>query len=418
MTELEIQAQAAARLAAIAAGLGHRLHLHGLPVTADRSRRFAEAVAIAEPGELPALYWLGRVTLLDSREQVPVYDRVFRETFRGLIDLGELASFDESLVSPAQTAPGMDDQDRRAADATDPSGDSPSETQQTPGDAHTEADEPPSMLAALSERERLNDRDFSALNEAELLIIRRLVEQLPVIPPMRRARRTRRANNGRQLDIRTTLRRAHRTAGDPVRLAYRRRTSKPRRVLLIADVSGSLEPYARVYLPLMRGAVVALKAEAFVFATRLTRLTRALQLADADAAYRKVAEEARDWSGGTRIGLSLKEFLDRHGRRGLARGAVVVIVSDGWETADPRLLGVSMERLARLAHRVIWVNPRKAAAQYQPLVGGMVAALAHVDTFVSGHSVRAIEDVLAAIAGRDGSLDRRQQGIHRARNPQ
>jgi len=158
-----------------------------------------------------------------------------------------------------------------------------------------------------------------------------------------------------------------------------------------------MEPYARVYLHLMRGAVIALKAEAFVFATHLTRLTRALQIADADSAYRKVAHEAQDWAGGTRIGESLKEFLDQHGRRGLARGAVVVIVSDGWELGDTSALRQSMERLARLAHHVIWVNPRKAATDYQPLVGGMAAALPHVDTFVSGHSVRALQDVLTAI---------------------
>src|SRR5690606_34091754 len=138
----------------------------------------------------------------------------------------------------------------------------------------------------------------------------------------------------------------------------------------------------------------AVGAEAFVFATRLTRVTRALAHGPVDAAYRVVARAAPDWSGGTRIGRALMAFLDEHGRRGVARGAVVVIVSDGWETEDPVVVGEAMSRLARLAHHVVWVNPRKAAADYQPLVGGMAAALPHVDTFVSGHSVRALDEVL------------------------
>lgn len=158
-----------------------------------------------------------------------------------------------------------------------------------------------------------------------------------------------------------------------------------------------MEPYARVYLHLMRGAVRALGAESFVFATRLTRLTRALATGGPDQAYAHVASMTPDWSGGTRIGEALARFNDEHGRRGIARGAVVVIVSDGWEVGDPAELGTQMERLARLAHHIIWVNPRRAAQGYQPLVGGMAAALPHVDTFVSGHSLRAVEDVLDAI---------------------
>ena len=178
---------------------------------------------------------------------------------------------------------------------------------------------------------------------------------------------------------------------------------------LLADVSGSMEPYSRVYLHLMRGAVKALGAEAFVFATRLTRLTRQLALTHPDIAYRKAAAAAPDWSGGTRIGSALKAFLDDHGRRGLARGSVIVIVSDGWEIEDPELVGRTMQQLSRLAFHVIWVNPRKVARGFQPVVGGMAAAMPYVDTFVSGHSLRALEDVMAAI--RDATSDGRH---HRA----
>jgi uncharacterized protein with von Willebrand factor type A (vWA) domain len=169
-------------------------------------------------------------------------------------------------------------------------------------------------------------------------------------------------------------------------------------VVLLADVSGSMEPYSRVYLHLMRGAVRAVHAESFVFATRLTRLTRMLADGRPDAAYRAVARAATDWSGGTRIGEALTTFLDDHGRRGVARGAIVVIVSDGWEVGDPALLAEAMRRLRRLAHHVIWVNPRSARPGFEPLVAGLRAAMPYVDTVVSGHSLRALDEVVAAIA--------------------
>jgi hypothetical protein len=159
-----------------------------------------------------------------------------------------------------------------------------------------------------------------------------------------------------------------------------------------------MEAYSRAYLYLLHGAVRALQAETFVFSTRLTRLTRALRTSDPDRALRVAVDQTHDWSGGTRIGAAIKEFTDRWGRRGLARGAVIVIVSDGWESEDPDLLGEQMARLSRLAHRVVWVNPRLKSERYQPLVGGMAAALPHIDVFTSGHSLAALDDVLVAIA--------------------
>jgi hypothetical protein len=250
-----------------------------------------------------------------------------------------------------------------------------------------------------SVEERLRHKDFAHYTDEELATLRHLAEELRVVAPLRRARRTSRASSGRRLDLRRTLRHAHRTGGDPVRREYRRRRTQRRRVVLIADVSGSMEAYSRVYLQLLQGAVRGARAEAFVLATRLTRLSRALASGHPDVALAKAASEAPDWSGGTRIGEALKTFVDDFGRRGLARGAVVVIVSDGWERADPALLGEQMARLSRLAHRVVWVNPRSAAEQYEPLVGGMAAALPHVDVLVSGHSVAALDEVLDAIRG-------------------
>ena len=387
----------------IAASFGHLLHAAGVPVTPERSARFAIAITLAEPQNLTQLYWLGRVNLITAHDQIDVYDRVFAQIFRGIIDMADFRG-DSANQAPPTAAPTGD---RKPGDPNrgGESDNTPRGTSATPGardDSDDDTDEA-SMIAAMSTDERLANKDFSAVTEEELLLIRRLIEQLPLVPPMRKGRRQRANFAGRRLDIRKTLRRSHRTGGDPVKLIKRARVPRPRRIVFIADISGSMEPYARVYLHLARGGVLAIGAEAFVFATRLTRLTRALSINDPDFAYRKAAAAAPDWSGGTRIGETLMRFLDEYGRRGVARGAVIVIISDGWEIEDPALVRIAMERLSRLSHHIIWVNPRKAVASFEPLTGGMAAALPYVDTFVSGHSVRALADVVRAIRAVSGN---------------
>jgi uncharacterized protein with von Willebrand factor type A (vWA) domain len=170
---------------------------------------------------------------------------------------------------------------------------------------------------------------------------------------------------------------------------------------VLCDISGSMEPYARAYLQFLHAAVGGADAEAFVFATRLTRLTRALRGHQPQLAIERASAAAHDWSSGTRLGESLKRFNDLHGRRGMARGAVIVIISDGWERGESALLAREMQRLRRLAHRIVWVNPRKAARDFVPLVGGMAAALPYCDAFVSGHSVAALHEVASAVAMDD-----------------
>jgi uncharacterized protein with von Willebrand factor type A (vWA) domain len=172
---------------------------------------------------------------------------------------------------------------------------------------------------------------------------------------------------------------------------------------MLCDISGSMEPYARAYLQFLTCAAGSgPNAEAFVFATRLTRLTRALAARNPERAIQRAAAAAPDWSSGTRIGDALKEFNDRHGRRGMARGAVIVILSDGWERGDPMLVGREMERLARLAHRIVWVNPRVSADAFSVQSGGMVAALPHCDALVSGHNFQALGEVAEAIGEESG----------------
>ena len=391
-------------LAIVLAAFGHLLHAAGVPVTPERSARFAQVVLLARPTSRDELAALGRTTLLSSRDQIEVFDAVFSQVFRGVVDFAEFRG-DAPRPTPPSAIPG-DDAESGTSDREGEGESAPRGTDGIPGEGEEEPeDSEESVLAAWSTQERLGEKDFAACSEDELRLINALIERFPFVAPQRLARRERRHRHGRSLDMRATLRASHRTMGDPVHQVHRRRTSRPRRVVLVADVSGSMEPYARVYLHLMRGAVRALRSEAFVFATRLTRLTRQLADTHPDVAYRRAAASAPDWSGGTRIGSALKSFVDDYGRRGMARGAVVVIVSDGWELEDPELVGRAMQQLSRLAFHIIWVNPRKAARGYQPLVGGMAAAMPYVDTFVSGHSLRALEDVLAAI--RDAANDGR-----------
>jgi uncharacterized protein with von Willebrand factor type A (vWA) domain len=190
--------------------------------------------------------------------------------------------------------------------------------------------------------------------------------------------------------------------GETALIRHRTHRRRPRRVVLLVDVSGSMAPYADALLRFAHAAAraTAARVEVFTIGTRLTRVTKEMTSPDPDAAMASVAATVPDWSGGTRLGDLLKEFLDRWGQRGMARGAVVVILSDGWERGDAAALGEQMARLQRLAHRVVWANPRKARPGFEPLAAGMAAALPHVDAFVSGHSLAALEHLAEVVAGR------------------
>jgi len=253
-----------------------------------------------------------------------------------------------------------------------------------------------------STEERLALQDFAELEPDDLAELQRLFRSIRLALPLRQGRRSRRHHRGDELDLRATLRRSRQSAGDPLVLVRRSPRRVPRRLVVICDISGSMEPYALAYVHFLHAAASAAgssQAEVFTFATRLTRLTRALSDRDLTAALARAAAAAPDWSGGTRIGEALKAFLDSHGRRGLARGAVVVVMSDGWERDAPELIGEQMARLRRLAHRIVWVNPRASDPRYEPLVGGMAAALPHCDELVSGHSLAALDQLVDAIAG-------------------
>ncbi|HEX6699233.1 MAG TPA: VWA domain-containing protein [Gaiellaceae bacterium] len=320
---------------------------------------------------LDDLYFAGRATLVSRHEDLAVYDRVFA-TFFGperppmLMPPPPRVERRAALVEPASAGNGSEGADAEA------------------------------VLA--SPAERLSRKSFSTCTPDELRELATLMARLRLQPPQRRSRR-RRPAAAPDLDVRRTVRRALRTGGDPALLARRERQLRPRRVVLLLDVSRSMSAYSRALLVFAHAALRASpRWEAFCFGTRLTRLTRALATTDPDQALRRATEVALDWDGGTRIGASLKTFLDRYGHAGLARGAIAVVCSDGLDTGDPELLAEQMARLSRLAHLVVWLNPLREDPRYEPLARGMAAALPYVDVFAGGHNLASLEELSGELA--------------------
>ena len=377
------------------------LRSRGVAVTPAQQIRLVDAASTL-PQSLTDFYWAARLTLLANHDDIAIFDRAFVEVFRQSSELADASRGDPNAPPPPSSDNQPVEQGKRLTGGPTPSSTSNRTAvaliQQGKGDADDER-RPLPIATIASDTDRLASIDFGDLQPDELAAMAALARQFLAMPPLRRARRTRRHPHGDRLDLRATLRRSPHTGGDPVRQVARRRKNRRRRLVVLCDISGSMEPYARAYVQFLHATSGVSKAEVFTFATRLTRLTRALAgTREPQLAMAKAAETAPDWRGGTRIGPALKDFLDHYGRRGLARGAVVVILSDGWERGDPALLGEQMARLHRLAHRVIWVNPRSAERGYEPLAGGMAAALPHCDAFLSGHNLAAFEHVLEAIS--------------------
>jgi uncharacterized protein len=367
-------------LPALSSAFARRLREEGVATTPAAASEFARALDLVRPVSRRRLYWTARAVFVTDTAQVKAFDRAFFAVFGG----EQLFDPDEVRRSPVEK--------RRPASAP---GTAPSSSESG------EAERLEVPVAMASDEERLASKSFDALEPHELAQLYRLMSRLELATPIRRTRRHERGR-GRHVDMRRTLRSSLRTAGEPMRIARRQRRSERRRLVMLCDISGSMEPYARAYLQFLASAAGSgPHAEAFAFATRLTRLTRALGSRHPERAIERAAHTAPDWSSGTRIGDALKTFNDRHGRRGMARGAVVVIISDGWERGDPSLVAREMGRLRRLAHRIVWVNPRVSASEFSVRAGGMVAALPYCDALVSGHSFAALGEVADAIAARE-----------------
>lgn len=381
-------------LAALCGLFGARLHAAGVPVGPEQSARLARVVALVEPATVPDLYWCARVTLVSDVDDVAPFDAVFAAVFGGLVDVADSRGDSSApLLTTARDAGAAPSGPRHEAAATP----GPAGRVGAPAAGGRGASVDRVVPSTASSEERLTTTDFADLTAEELAALAPVLRALVLRLPARRSRRRERHPTGERLDVRATLRRAARSGGDPAHEVRRRRRRRPRRLVALLDVSASMEPYARVYLQLLWAVSTEARAETFVFSTRLTRVTAALRAANPSVALARAARAVPDWSGGTRIGAAVKGFLDGWGRRGMARGAVVLVVSDGWERDDPGVLGAQMAALSRLAHRVVWVNPRVAALGYEPRVGGMAAALPYVDALVSGHTVAALGEVLDAL---------------------
>jgi uncharacterized protein with von Willebrand factor type A (vWA) domain len=392
-------------LPGLASGFSQRLHSAGVPVTPSQTEQYTRALRLTKPVSRRRLYCTTRAIFVTGFQQVPAFNRVFAEVFgtrksKGADDYDvELADTPDAEEVDSETPDDMDDQKVMEREG----GQDAMNMNAGEGDSDEDEDESDQEtlvpMQEASEDEALSHKNFSALNAEELAILYRLMVRLQLATPERVTRRKRKGRRGEHMDMRRTLRRSMHTGGDPIELARKRRRVHPRRLVLLCDISGSMEPYARAYLQFLHAArATGPYAEAFVFATRLTRLTRQLAGRNPQRAIRRATEAAPDWSSGTRIGDALKEFNDRYGRRGMARGSVIVILSDGWERGDPALVGREMQRLSRLAYRIVWVNPRVAAPGFAPKAGGLVAALPHCDALVSGHTLKSLEEVADAIA--------------------
>ena len=349
------------------------LRAAGLPVGSGDVLAYCTAMGVLDPTDLLDLYWGGRTTLVTRRENIPVYDRVFRRFFTGSSDpvreLLTLKQPEHALSEGVLQVP-----------ATDPGED---------------LQEQVSLGLMASDAETLRHKSFPACTPEELAALRRIMARIRLTPPRRRTRRTTAAAAGRSPDLRRMVRESLRMHGEPGELAWRQRKARLRPVILILDVSGSMADYSRHLLQFAYSARrAATRVEVFCFGTRLTRITRALDHRKPDDALERAAGAVFDWEGGTRIGACLDTFVRDWGRRGLTRGGIVVICSDGLDRGDPETLATAMERLARLSHRVVWMNPHKGSdPHFRPTTLGMVAAAPSIDLILSGHDLSSLEEL-------------------------
>jgi hypothetical protein len=352
------------------------LRVAGVRTAPGRATEALGGLAHVDAGSRDDVYWTLRQTLVSRHEDLEPFDRLFGEWFEHAGEAERPPPIRGGALAGA----------RRTASAE--------------GVARSEAPAAAEEGAGWSREEVLRRKDFATMTAGELAEVRALMARLLTERPRRRTRRLRPHRRGPVLDLRRVARESVGTGGDPVVRAFRRATTAPRKIVLLCDVSGSMEPYARALLLFMHAAVGSGPGvEAFAFGTRLSRLTPAVVVRDPERALAAVAERVVDWAGGTRIGESLRQFNAEWGRRAHVRGAVVVIVSDGWEREDPELVAAEMARLARTAYAVIWVNPLKGHPGYQPLARGMQAALPHVDRFLPGANLADLEALAGVVAG-------------------
>jgi uncharacterized protein len=360
-------------------GFARTLRAAGVPAGSARVHAWARALGHLDAGRTADVYWAGRLTLCAGPDDVATYDAAFA-TYFGDLPSGALPQVRRPVVTVPLPVP-IPDGAR--------SDDEPAET----GSRH--------VAMTASRVEVLRHRDLAELTDTERAEVDRLLSALRPSGPTRRTRRRRPSHRG-ELDPHRTVRAMLRRGGEPARLHRQTRSDRPRRMVLLVDVSGSMSAYSD---GLLRFAHAACRrrpsTEVFTIGTRLTRVSRELRALNPDAALTAAYSAVPDWSGGTRLGEQLKAFLERWGQRGMARGAVVVVASDGWERGDVAQLGEQMLRLNRLAHRVVWVSPHAGKGGFAPTTAGLRAALPSVDILLPGHNVQALARLATLLSQED-----------------
>ena len=348
------------------------LRAAGLAVGSGDVLLYCSALSRLDPTDLVDLYWAGRAMLVNRHDDITVYDQVFRRFFLAV----DYPAEDPLMLMLRVSAQA---QGALAIRSTEP------------GESEREDDAVLGWMA--SDVEALKHKSFAACTPEELAALRRIMARIRLTPPRRRTRRTTAAQSGRRPDRRRTVRESMRMHGDPARLYWRLRKVRPRPLILILDISGSMADYSRSLLQFAHSAArSAGRVEVFCFGTRLTRVTGAMECRRPDEALERAARAAFDWDGGTRIGDSLDAFVRDWGRRGLCRGGIVVICSDGLDRGDPAVLAAALERLSRLSHRLVWLNPHKGDDPgFRPSTLGMMIAAPHIDLLLSGHDLVSLE---------------------------
>jgi uncharacterized protein with von Willebrand factor type A (vWA) domain len=355
---------------------GRELRDEGLRIGPGEVLTYCSAMALLNPGDLLDLYWAGRSTLLTKSDEIPLYDRVFRKFFLG---------YDDRLPEPM----------RAALKRSDIENESVIEVPSTEPGVRGKDEEEAKLGLMASDIEIWRNKSFVACTEEELAALRRIMNRMKLMPPRRRSRRTRSGSAVDRPDLRRTVRATMRQHGEPTELYWRSRKRKMRPLVLILDVSGSMAEYSRNLLQFAYSARRAsTRVEVFCFGTRLTRITPALERRRPDEALDRAAKSVFDWEGGTRIGHAIETFVKQWGRRGMSRGAIVVICSDGLDRGDPAVLADAMERLALLSHKVVWVNPHiDDGGDYRPASLGMMVAEPHIDLLLSGRDLASLEEL-------------------------
>jgi len=371
-------------------GFGRSLRDAGLPVGTGRVLAFCRAAVALDPFDREDLRLAARTTLVSRHEDLPTVDALFHRYF------------EDGAAATSQPPDGAPPTPRATANPRSPGGDEPEgvvvAASWRGANAEEELEGESAIRVVASDAEVLRRKDFADLTDDERRAALALVRRLAFAIPSRHSRRYQPSPSGDRFDFRRTIRQSLRTEGEPFRRRWKARRTRPRSLVLILDVSGSMAPYSRPLVEFAHAAVRAgRRVEVFCFGTRLTRITRAVRSRHPGDALASVGAAVTDWEGGTRIGESLKELLDGWASRSALRGSVVVLCSDGLERGDPELLARQMQRLARLAHRLVWVNPLKGSPRYEPLARGMAASLPFVDVFLPGHDLESLEALSAAV---------------------